>query len=390
MREPVRVLELRSVRGTGGGPEKTILMGASQADPSRYAVTVCYIRDRRDDVFAIDQWAARLAVDYVEVVERHSFDISIWHELRKLVRARGIHIVHSHDYKTNFYAWLLSKVEPIVPLATLHGYTGDSFREAIYYAIDKRVVSRFPLSIVVSEELRRELLRAGSRRERVIRVLNGIDDRVFRRDPVLRARARESLHLWPSDLVVGTVGRLERQKRFDLLVQAFHELSRRRHHDPLRLVIVGDGSLREALVAECARLGLLNVQFTGHRDDALFLHHAFDVFVQSSDYEGTSNAVLEAMALETPIVATDVGGTAEVVTPEVHGLIVPANDPIAIVDAIERILGDGAATQRRVAAARRRIESDLSFSARMSKVERIYDALVTKSHVEPTQELNGA
>ena len=67
----INVLELRSVRGTGGGPEKTILLGASRTDRGRFAVTVCYIRDRRDPVFAIDQIAMRTGIDYVEVRERH-------------------------------------------------------------------------------------------------------------------------------------------------------------------------------------------------------------------------------------------------------------------------------------------------------------------------------
>ena len=79
MREtaPVRVLELRTVRGTGGGPEKTILLGAARAGDG-IAVTVCYLRDDRDPVFSIDRRASAAGVDYVEVRERHSFDPSIW------------------------------------------------------------------------------------------------------------------------------------------------------------------------------------------------------------------------------------------------------------------------------------------------------------------------
>ena len=74
MTRPIRILELRSVRGTGGGPEKTILLGAARTDPARFAVTVCYIRDQRDRVFSIDAVAAGLPVDYVELHERQSFD----------------------------------------------------------------------------------------------------------------------------------------------------------------------------------------------------------------------------------------------------------------------------------------------------------------------------
>ena len=83
---PVRVLELRSVRGTGGGPEKTILMGAAMADPRSTHVTVCYLRDRRDGIFAVDARARTARVDYVEVLERHSFDPGVWAALRRIIR----------------------------------------------------------------------------------------------------------------------------------------------------------------------------------------------------------------------------------------------------------------------------------------------------------------
>src|SRR5437762_3353055 len=96
---PIRILELRSVRGTGGGPEKTILLGAAQTDPRRFAVTVCYIRDNRDLDFRIDKQALDLGVTYVEVRERHSFDPAIWRRLKRIVREQQIQIVHSHEYK---------------------------------------------------------------------------------------------------------------------------------------------------------------------------------------------------------------------------------------------------------------------------------------------------
>ncbi|MGC4081723.1 MAG: hypothetical protein QM736_06370 [Vicinamibacterales bacterium] len=97
MSRPIRVLELRSVRGTGGGPEKTILQGAARADRDRFAVTVCYLRDVRDDVFEIDAVAGNLPVDYIEVRERHSFDPGVWGQLRRIIRDRKIDIVHAHD-----------------------------------------------------------------------------------------------------------------------------------------------------------------------------------------------------------------------------------------------------------------------------------------------------
>jgi glycosyltransferase involved in cell wall biosynthesis len=371
----IRVLELRSVWGTGGGPEKTILSGAAMSS-ERFDVTVCYIRDRRDSVFAVGTHASALAVNYIEIGEQHSFDPSVWANLRSLIRRRGIQIVHAHDYKTNLLARLVSHVEPIIPLSTVHGWTGQSWRERLcYYPVDKRLLAWFPRLIAVSGGIRDELVRHGAPPERIVTVLNGIDHHAFHRDRTRQAAVRHALGLTQTDIIVGAVGRLERQKRFDVLIEAFARV--KSAHPNLKLMIVGDGTLHQSLQTQVVQQGLTeSCGLLGHRTDIADLHHAFDLFVQSSDYEGTPNAVLEAMALETPIVATGVGGTAELVRDGIHGLIVPPNDAAALARSIENILMQPEQTAGRLAAARRRVEIDLSFEGRMRAVEHVYDELI--------------
>jgi glycosyltransferase involved in cell wall biosynthesis len=373
--EPLRVLELRTVRGTGGGPEKTILLGTARTDRARYEVTICYIRDARDDIFHIDERATALPLDYVEIVERHSFDRAIWPALRTFVRQRRFDIVHAHDYKTDLLASLLGRYERTIPLATAHGWTGQSWRETrLYYPADRWLLARFPRVIAVSSDIRNALLRAGAEPERVDVVLNGIDaDRFVRH----RAREREARARWQigeHDVVLGSVGRLEPQKRFDLLIEAYAVASK--HLPNVSLVIAGDGSLRQLLTGRIAALGLGDrCRLLGHVDDIALLHHAFDVFVQSSDYEGTPNAVLEAMALETPVVATEAGGTAELARNQKEALIVPIGDVDSLARALVNATADPVGRHRRAIAARRRVENELSFNTRMRKVERVYDEL---------------
>ena len=115
----ISVLELRSVRGTGVGPEKTILFGAERHDRRRFRITVCYLRDLRDEVFGIDERARTLGLDYVEVRERHSFDVRIWSQLTALAAERRFDIVHGHDYKTNLLAWLLARRTGAVAMASV-------------------------------------------------------------------------------------------------------------------------------------------------------------------------------------------------------------------------------------------------------------------------------
>jgi glycosyltransferase involved in cell wall biosynthesis len=385
MNRPIRILELRSVWGTGGGPEKTILLGTARTDPRRFDLTVCYLRDRRDPIFSVDRKAASLPVNYLEVVESHSFDPTIFPRLRRLVREREIDIVHAHDYKTNILAWLLSRFEAVTPLSTVHGWTGHSLRERwLYYPLDKRVLRAFPRVIAVSSDARRELLDRGARPDEVSVVLNGIDHTLFRRDRSREAPVRRDLGFTGEDFVIGAVGRVEPQKRFDLLMDAFASL--RMRWPRLKLMIVGAGSRLEALHDQVTRLGIGDsCQLLGNRTDIADLHHACNLFVQSSDYEGTPNAVLEAMALETPVVATSAGGTAEIVRHGVDGLVVPIGDSQAIAAAIESVLQNPEAARARVEAARHRVETDLSFEARMAAVEAIYVELFQRrSGTNPT------
>jgi glycosyltransferase involved in cell wall biosynthesis len=376
MAAPVRVLELRSVRGTGGGPEKTILLGTAATDPARFGITVCYIRDTRDPVFDVDDWAGRLGVDYVELRERHSFDPSVWVGLRRLARQRRIDIVHAHDYKTNLLARCLGAVDGVIPLSTVHGWTGHTRRERlVYYPADKRLLATFPRLIAVSSEIRRELVRCGASADRVDVVLNGIDHLKFRRDPSRQPLMRRSLGIGDHEFVIGAVGRLEPQKRFDLLLDAVARLRTIRPN--IRLLIAGEGSARPALEAAIRRLELEDAcRLLGHCPDVPAVHLAFDLFVQSSDYEGTPNAVLEAMALETPLVATSAGGTSELVEHDIHGLIVQSGSLDALVDGLSRAMADSSAAKARSRAARDRVERELSFDGRMTRVEAVYDALI--------------
>jgi glycosyltransferase involved in cell wall biosynthesis len=367
--DPIRVLELRSAVGAGGGPEKTILLGAALADRRRIDVTVCYLRDRRDRAFSIAARAERLGIRYFELEERSSFDPAIWPALRRVVRERRIDIVHAHEYKTDLLAWALSRADGVAAMATVHGWIRNTARERLYYHVDRRVLTRLPLVVAVSEQIRRTLIAQGAAPQRVKRLLNGVDCAHFRptRQPKTDLRAR--LGVSPDALVLGSVGRLGAEKRFDLLIDAAARLA----PAPV-IVIAGEGPDREDLMRFATQRSV-DLRLLGHREDVRELYEAVDLFVQSSDTEGIPNVLLEAMAMHTPIVATDVGGTREIVNNEEHGLLVPRRDVDAMVAAINRTITEQGATARRTAAARARVERELSFSARTARLEAMYEEL---------------
>src|SRR5262245_57900557 len=179
MHDPIRVLELRSVRGTGGGPEKTILHGAARRNAERFDITLCYLRHEHDEAFGIDARARALGLDYLEVRERHAFDPRIWPPMVSTIRNRRIDIVHAHDYKT---ALALARATGVVPLSTVHGWINDTWKERrIYCPADKQLLRLFPRVISVSRVITDTLVKSGVRADRITTLANGIDPVHFRR-----------------------------------------------------------------------------------------------------------------------------------------------------------------------------------------------------------------
>lgn len=148
----------------------------------------------------------------------------------------------------------------------------------------------------------------------------------------------------------------------------------------MRLYICGTGSKDDEIRACIERLQLGDiVTMLGHRSDMKELYQGFDLFVQSSDYEGTPTVLVEAMACRLAVVATDVGGTTQLARHEKETLIVQRRDPQALAQAISRALSDEQETLQRVNAGQDRVEKELSFARRMALLQNIYAEVVDAS-----------
>jgi glycosyltransferase involved in cell wall biosynthesis len=167
------------------------------------------------------------------------------------------------------------------------------------------------------------------------------------------------------------VGRLNAEKDYPNFFRAAQILLAERQD--LYFVIAGKGPLEEELRNQVRSMGLQDrVLFLGHHHDVRQVYEMMDVYVLSSLREGLPNTVLEAMAMEVPIVSTAVDGVAEAVTHEREALLVPPCDPAALAGAVRRILDDPALGRRLSQAARQKVETEFSFSNRMRQVENIY------------------
>jgi glycosyltransferase involved in cell wall biosynthesis len=168
-----------------------------------------------------------------------------------------------------------------------------------------------------------------------------------------------------------TVARLDVQKGLDLLLQAAVRVGE------ARFVIAGEGSERDNLEAQAAGLALGDrVLFLGHRTDISELLAASDVFVLPSRVEGSSLAVLEAMAAGKPVISSAIGGTDELIVSGDSGLLVPPDDAEALSIALRQVLSEPELGSRLGAAARSRVERFFSAPVMAERVMRIYEDLL--------------
>jgi glycosyltransferase involved in cell wall biosynthesis len=233
----------------------------------------------------------------------------------------------------------------------------------------RRGVDRF---VALSGELERELIAAGVPANRIVRVPNGVDTGHFRpADTTVRQALRERLGLGGRPVAL-YVGRLVPYKGLETLLEAWHLVLR--ELPSALLLIVGEGPLASTLEAQAVP----NVRFEGPALDPLPYYQAVDCFVLPSHGEGMPSALLEAMAVGLPCVATSVGGIPDALRAEVDGWLVPPGDPGALATALGQALSSGPACER-AAAAREHASRAFSLEQTADKLVELFRMLASSA-----------
>jgi glycosyltransferase involved in cell wall biosynthesis len=301
--------------------------------------------------------------------------VSVWPQLLNIVSKRRPDIIECHDYKASYYGKRISVRYGTPMIATLHGWSGHKLREKyLYYPLHKLTVRNSQAVVAVSNDIAATIIRWGACPDKVHVIPNGIDIDGFRRCDAARHRIRQELGIPSDHVVVGAIGRLAKEKRFDVLIDAIAQL--RQQGRAIVLVIAGSGELDNALSAHIRRHDLTGCcKLLGYRRDVAQLYSAFDVYAQSSDNEGTPGVLVEAMSCEVPIVATEVGGTGDLIEHGKCGLLVPRRSPSLLSQAIERVICDPSLASALAGRARRRVETHFSLAGRTAQLEQLYRTL---------------
>jgi glycosyltransferase involved in cell wall biosynthesis len=199
--------------------------------------------------------------------------------------------------------------------------------------------------------------------------------------------AKIELGLPTRGVLIGSVGRLSKEKGFDILIKAIDAV--RRNGVDAYLAIAGEGDEYDSLACLIRSLGLEERCFLlGFCKDTLKLFQAFDVFALSSHREGLPNVILEAMALEVPIVATSVGSVSDVIGGNNPVSLVRPGDIQQMAESLTTMVKNSELRIQVAATGRQRVESHFSFSRRMERVAGVYNELLgLTSAADPPSEL---
>ena len=273
-------------------------------------------------------------------------------KLIRLIRRQGIDIVHANgtfSFVASCFAAKLCRV-PVIWWVHNTGLARNGVLLIPFIRLADKIVA-------VTEAIRREFV--GLVREadsKITTIYNGLDLRRFRNLTISKEDKLQELGLSKGDLIIGTVSRLAPEKGLTYFIDAAARVLSA--VPQARFLTVGDGPIRQELEANVSRKGLEDrITFTGFRGDVLDIVSIMDIFVLSAvSREALSIAVLEAMALRKPIVATDIGGNRELVIDGESGFLVPPRDAESLARAIITLSRD---EEKRIAMGqigRRRVE----------------------------------
>ena len=265
---------------------------------------------------------------------RRQFDPLTLLALKRLISDRRIDVIHSHKYKTTFYAALLKPLVRFGMVSTYHNWILTSAALRAYALLDKSLARINHFAVGVSTPVTQELRRWVPEGQ-VVQIDNGIDtDRFHPADPP--AALRPSLCRNPGSPLLGFVGRLSVEKAVPDMLQSLREPGM----EGVQLAIIGDGPARSDIESLIESLQLADrVQLMGHRRDTGDIYRAIDLLVLPSHIEAFPMVLLEAMATGKPVVATQVGEVARIVDDHGTGLVVPAGQPKALAAAVRETLG---------------------------------------------------
>lgn len=364
----MRILYILNTLAVGGAERHTLAL-AERMRARGHEVLVLALREP-----GAGQCETTVQISHLNIRKSASSALAGYLNAMRMLRAFRPDLLNSHNFHGNIFARLLRLANPSIPvISTFHNvYEGGRLRRLAYRLTNPLAFHSVAVSNSVAEEHIRQGVIAGSN---CTVIPNGIDPEEFSPRASRRSEMRR-LAGADDDFVWLAVGRLARAKDYPNLLRAFAVLQSQFPGATLRIAGEGKSDLRDELSALCAELQIdAKVHWLGLSRDIPALLDAADGFVLASAWEGMPLAIAEAMAMEKPIVATDVGGVSELLGE--CGLQVPAGNTTELADAMKEVMQMTGEQRRNLGRmARARVQKRFDIEAGASSWEALYLATI--------------
>jgi len=380
-----RVLHIRQ-SARYSGLERLILQVAAPLRERGYetATTILYTRRgvspevarELPSIHPMIEISRSYGVEVDQIVDRTKWPLGMARRVAKRVRAGRFDLLHTHGFKENLVGLLAARMARAPIVSTAHGFSQAFRRLALYRRLDLLLLRGFPRVLAVSAAVRRQLLAAGLRPERVCVVHGALDVADFSAHVDSNTDdVRRSLSIEPGCPVISFVARLSPEKGHIFFLHAARKVLD--HRPEARFLVIGEGPLRAKLEHTAEALSLdRGLRFLGFRTDAPTLISASDLVVLPSVKEGLPDVLLEAAALAKPVVASRVGGISEIVRHGVSGLLVPPADPDALAEAVLDLIRRPDEARSMGMRGREVVRREFSVDRMARRVARVYNELM--------------
>jgi glycosyltransferase involved in cell wall biosynthesis len=381
----LRVLHVITRMIVGGAQENTLLTVQGLDGMPEYEVTLVSGVERGPEGSLLEQ--ARQTVDLALIPElarsvNPAADLRALVKLHRFIRRGRYHVVHTHSSKAGVLGRVAAKLAgtPII-VHTLHSLVFHDYQPRVvnrtWWAIKRACAPLTDHYISVADAISEKAIAEGiAPAERFSTVYSGMELEWFLSFNGDGASIRRELGIPDEAPVVGKVARLFPLKGHEQLLDAAPRIAAA--HPGVRFLLVGDGTLQDQVRARARALGLEGqFVFTGliPRERMPAMLAAMDVLVHTSLREGIARALPQALAMGLPCVSVDLDGAPEVVVPDRTGYLVPPGDPVALADAVARLLSDDALRARMGKAGRELVDPAFRAATMVDRIAALYQRL---------------
>ena len=364
---------------TFGGAEKVSLNFLSNHDRKQVDLhLIALVRPWEKPPYLLEQ-AKRLGIAYTTLPSRIRPGTDplrilrvIW-ALYRIFRQQRFDLLHTHGYFADICALPIARLFRIPALSTCHGFINTNWKLKLNNRLDLWALKLCKRVLAVSDEIRNGLEERGISKERILVITNAvpIPPPLTTQNDQSRCGYRQQNGISPDEFVFVYVGRLSEEKGLHYLLEGFSKLIR--SAVSARLVLIGDGPQFKVLEQRVVELDLeRQVLFAGFQKQISSWLAIADCFVLPSLTEGTPMALLEAMAAEVPILATEVGGVPNVISSGVNGQLVPSANAEALRNGMFRIIAHPELREKYRREARKTVESRYGVEQWCEKILQVY------------------